>query len=457
MKLLEKIIEYGLYLFIFLLPWQTRWMWHLGELNKEYWEYGTMSLYMTDIVLIGLLVLGIVWYFKETRYKVQDMRNKIRKMSNIWYLISGILLISFLSIYWAPQKSLGLYASFKLLEGIGLFVLVSKIKFNWLKLAWLFVGSATLQSILAIWQFSRQSVFSSKWLGMAAQSPEILGASVVENSFGRWLRAYGSLPHPNILAGFLVIGLLILIGLFLNHELRIKNHEFKNKFFNNLIVKQFIIFVCYALLLSALFFTFSRGAWIGFLFGFLGLLFFGFKKNLRVSQLASLLAVTLITIIVLSSIFWPILSTRLMGAERLEIKSTEERITSYKEAAVLIKRDWHKGVGIGNYTLGIHNQVNPHLRSWAYQPVHNVYLLVFAELGIVGLIVWLLLIGTVFYRIIRFRVSEIRYKSWFFVFSSILGSIFVIFFFDHYFWTLHFGIMLFWLCLGLWSKQVSLL
>ena len=72
MKLLKKTIEYIFYLFIFLLPWQTRWMWHLGELNKGHWEYGTMSLYGTDMILTVLLALGIIWYFKSQKWGVRN-------------------------------------------------------------------------------------------------------------------------------------------------------------------------------------------------------------------------------------------------------------------------------------------------------------------------------------------------------------------------------------------------
>ena len=59
---LQKIIEYGFYLFLFILPWQTRWIIVPGEINEGYFEYGTYSLYGSDILLIILLFLA-GWYF----------------------------------------------------------------------------------------------------------------------------------------------------------------------------------------------------------------------------------------------------------------------------------------------------------------------------------------------------------------------------------------------------------
>jgi len=52
LKTINKTIEYGLYLLVFLLPIQTRWIIKLGES-----EYGTVSLYGTDVLLILFSIL----------------------------------------------------------------------------------------------------------------------------------------------------------------------------------------------------------------------------------------------------------------------------------------------------------------------------------------------------------------------------------------------------------------
>ena len=77
-KKLNKIIEYGLYLLVFLLPIQTRWIIKAGELN----EYGTISLYGTDILLIILAVLFIVAKFQILN-KIQNSKFKILFISSL--------------------------------------------------------------------------------------------------------------------------------------------------------------------------------------------------------------------------------------------------------------------------------------------------------------------------------------------------------------------------------------
>ena len=57
---IRAAIEYGLYLLVFLLPIQTRWIIKEGSINGGHWEYGTISLYGTDILLILLVFLFFV-------------------------------------------------------------------------------------------------------------------------------------------------------------------------------------------------------------------------------------------------------------------------------------------------------------------------------------------------------------------------------------------------------------
>ena len=55
-----KIIEYLFYFFIFLLPWQTRWIFHDSLIGGEIYEYGRLSLYGFDVVFIILLFCHLI-------------------------------------------------------------------------------------------------------------------------------------------------------------------------------------------------------------------------------------------------------------------------------------------------------------------------------------------------------------------------------------------------------------
>lgn len=405
-----KIGRIFFYVLIFLLPWQTRWIFR--EATLEYWR---MSLSAVDI-LFSLILLSSL-FIKQ-------------KISSHFYSIFIFALAAFFSIYWASDKEIAFYAWGKLVEGIILFYLFFKLGINRLKAIIIFIFAGVLQSILAIWQFVQQNILANKWLGMAAHAPEVFGDQVVEGAFGRILRSYGSLPHPNILAGFLVVCLIFLFWL------AKQAHQEYQKIF---------LYLSGFFLTTGLFFTFSRAGWLAFFVlttthCLRRLIKYLIKKPPRASVVA--LSFFSLSIFILLAFFnWPIVLTRIKSETRLEIKSNQERTAGYQEAWQIIKKYWPTGVGIGNYTV--------YTKS---QPVHNLYVLVAAELGIFGLLLFLALL------LLNLRGWTSSNLEGSLLEGSLLeGSLlfegflpfFVLTLFDHYFWSLHFGILLFWLFLAL--------
>jgi len=49
-------------LFVFLIPWQARWISSIGKINGREWEYGTQSLYATEI-LLGVILVAVIAKF----------------------------------------------------------------------------------------------------------------------------------------------------------------------------------------------------------------------------------------------------------------------------------------------------------------------------------------------------------------------------------------------------------
>ena len=103
-----------------------------------------------------------------------------------------------------------------------------------------------------------------------------------------------------------------------------------------------------------------------------------------------------------------------------------------------------KDEGGKNYFLEAKKQ------AWAYQPVHNVFLLVWAEIGIVGLLGFLGLLGYLGWSALKRFWKEEDYIS-----LPLLLALVIIMMFDHWLWSLHFGVLWFWLILGLIVKQKS--
>jgi O-antigen ligase len=433
-KKVEKILEWGIYLWIFLLPWQTRLIIEQGMLKKDLWEYGTVSLYAVDILLIILFILRMMTGRDSKTYSAPTGRNV-----SIWPLAVGLLVVSFISIYWARDSYVSLYGVVKVAEGILLYRLISSSKYSLEKAGIAFVASAVVQSVISILQFTMQKTVSSKWLGMASHESFVSGTSVVETATNRFLRAYGSLPHPNILAGFLAVGIIILLGFYLH-----KKTSF-NKYILGLL----------AILIAGLYFSFSRAGWLGVLIAIIYFLATAIyqSKNWR-TEIAKIVGVIAVVFIMLTMIYPETLSTRIVSTARLEQKSFSDRATYFQQATDLLEENWLHGVGINNYTLAVKDSVDSGLPGKDYQPVHNVYLLVFTELGFFGLVIFLAIILSVVVNTWQ-EFSKSNTNIWVIVYAGIFGIMLVLFLFDHYFWTLSAGIMLFWLVLGLWQKAVK--
>lgn len=420
---MNYFIEYIFYALFFLLPWQTHYVLKENFINGGHWEYGSYLFYAIDAILIILFALSFFY-----------QKNKIENNKSIPYiaLLSLYALISFLSLYWALNQELAWYAWLRLL-GIFIFLfLLAKINLNFKYLSWALVSAGFIQAVLGIVQFFTQQVVANKWFGIAYHDPSILGDQVIENSTGRWLRAYGAFPHPNILAGFLVVCLILAIYLYLQETKK---------------TKELLIILIAFVILCGLFFTFSRtafaGLFIGLLLIFLCIHYFQNKFQHKFLQIILILFCIFTVLVGVNS---TIITGRFSLNNRLEQKSISQRVDYIDNSLSIIKQYWPTGVGIGNYTQAVRDLVNSSLENYDYQPVHNIYLLVFAETGVFSLAVIILLIILTFQKIQFYKLESI-------VLISIVLLFLVIGCFDHYLFTLNAGLLLFWLPIGLLNKE----
>ncbi|MFH0840861.1 MAG: O-antigen ligase family protein [bacterium] len=443
----------GIYLLAFLLPWQTRYIFKYGELNSGVWEYGTIALYAIDILILVLLVLTIIIKLKEKTF-ISDFKKKH------WIPIAGIFVISLFSVASAINMELAWYSIARLFIGIGVFYLIaSNYYISKAKILFSFMLGAAIQGILAFWQFLAQNSFSSKWLGMAMHSAGDLGVSVIQATNPitgvdeRWLRAYGSLDHPNMLGGLLALGLLAAAYLIIKRvkemDETIKQNEAHLFIYTFLDRYRSIIYGFLIVITAGLMFSFSRSAWIAFGVGLLIMIFMyvgSFKKVLGV--LLPIIAV----VGFLGYQYYYLATARADVNSNLEYKSVTERIDYMQNTWGILQKKFILGVGPGNYGLAVHKYINDKETNWYYQPVHNVFLLVTTEIGIFGIIffIWLLLITI----ISNIKKMMIKSDDFFPLLNVILIiSMATIMFFDHWLWSLHFGIILFWFIMGLTMKR----
>lgn len=424
-------------LFLFLLPWQTRWIFRPAEIGGAHWEYGTIGIYATELLFLIIILL--------------DVKKLIIQFARIvhWRWVGGAFLaFVFLSMAWSASPLVTFFATLHLLEAaLLIFILASLPSGSFGMFASAFVLGAVVQAGLGLAQIALQWVHPSTVLGIALHDPIVAGTAVVETVGGRFLRAYGGLPHPNILGGYLTVAVLVLISLI---------REVRNR------TLWVILLLGAAILLGALFLTFSRSAWIALGVGVVAAAVTMYLRSRvefhdpvvrwRIGSLA-LLAVCILA--VFGFAFRDVVIARWSGAGRLETISREERLHGVRDAWELVRARPIVGWGAGMFTRVLADQT-PGKPAWTYQPVHSVPLLVLAELGAVGIIVLLVALFGLWRLLVRWwyigsRDSRIRSAA---LAGAVLGML-TIAIFDHYLWSLYAGNMLAGVTLGFLLNQAQ--
>lgn len=429
-----NLAKYTYFLFIISLffPLRKVFFSNSAYLTGAYSDFTSFSLYLSDILILTTWGLVLI-----SRGGAREMAHHVVK--NIKWLIFWLIL----AILWHFKENSGLnwyfllkYAELIVAYETTVYIFSNfSVKQQFFKIFLLF---STIESLLALIQFWLQKSIGIKLLGETLLSPHILGVAKIVSGGTRYIRGYGTFPHPNLLAAFLLVSVLLLIFF-------IQRSETKKSIITYLI----LLFIN----ILGLTVTFSRGAFLAFgigllvYFGSLIIKSFNNEAHITLKQLR-LTIFTLITSIILAFIiFWPFILTRATFSDQALIDRKE-----YNQIGIqMIKDKPIFGWGIGESVLHMEQYSKTRLESWQKQPIHNYFLLSAAELGIPGALtlLWIFLShlwGLI--KKIKKGFSPILYSL-----IAILVSALVLMLFDHYFYTLQQTQMLLWISLGIISAE----
>ncbi len=204
-------------------------------------------------------------------------------------------------------------------------------------------------------------------------------------------RVSGTFGHPNNLAGYLVMLILLNLALLLAPIAR---------------ETKLVLGLTLVLIGTALILTFSRGGWLALSFAgmfTLYLCFLRWSRHKALSLLSSL--VVLLVFVVTTVAFIAPLRQRLFLED---YGAAESRIPMTWVALNIIYHHPWLGIGLGNYIFAAPDyDITPEGISYEFpRPVHNEFLLIAAEQGLPALGLFLVIF---FYIVIRlFRLSQSR-------------------------------------------------
>ncbi len=421
-----------------------------------------LSLSRLPGIIFGKLILGLKAGSVKSMGRMQlaptssdtPLEVGVSRPKLVWWSLIGLVIWGGISILWAREQAAAFWGWARLLEGLGLAGLSAfytrRYGPKWA--AWALALSGAVQGGVALDQFIEgQAVSIISWPRLyAVGEPDSSVIGVGPEQY--LLRAYGTFSHPNLLGGFLVISLLAALWLIWNEARKWR----------------WLAGIAAMLSATGLALSFSRSAWVGLLVAAGGgfLLWLNRARPLPSAQYSSKRAarraleqtpptsflrrnvgwLLLITAALFAiALFVPGVQSRLFGLNQpLEQRSIEERV-GYAETALQIFSSspvW--GVGLNNFTVV---QVAQHPVIESVWPVHNVPLLIAAEMGLIGLAFWLMLPLALALEGWRYFIRRQNWTGW----AAACLALLVISQFDHYLWSLPQGQFLFFAVFGIWS------
>jgi len=344
-------------------------------------DYLSPTIYLTDVIV--LLIIIIFFITKKIR-----LNGKLVK-----WLIGLMIFVGTWLLLIKENPILLFYNLVKLAEMVLLGLIVAKTvtKRDFPQVIKVLNLALIIQTALALYQVIVEKS-SGLWIigerSFSIQTPGI--AKFVAINGLQLLRGYGTFPHPNVLAGFSLVVLVLNITMLMWKK-----------------PKKLWWISGTALSLSAIFLSFSLLAW--------GLALFLIVFSLRKIYLYPLLITN----------YWLLITF-------LTDESVTRRLELLKIAWQLFKTSPIFGIGLGNFIPKM-----PALSDQVYfwQPVHNIFALVGVETGIIGLGV----LGWLIYKILQKK--SILYTLCFIILVTGL--------FDHYWLTLQQGRLLLAIIIGL--------
>jgi hypothetical protein len=396
----------------------------IGEFPHEriYFTYTDAIFFLAD----GLVLLAVVFWLAVKAVRFQRLAVSDQRLAFYFLLFTFLLL----SAVWSRDWRTSFYVSLHILLVFLFLLSLRDWSGAWRSILFGFCAALSIQFMTGIVGFLRQTTAFLAPLGLnwpGTLDPSVRGAVIVELPGGEaFLRAYGTLPHPNILGGFVLILLLGPLAFFMRKEKP-----------NNLALLLLIPGI------SLLALTFSRSAWLA-LIVFSSVLIWKSKYFDR-RRLAIALMVMALSFAATLFPYWELVQARTVSTtSHSEEFSFIGRAWLNGEAIRMIREYPLTGVGIGSFILELARRAG---EGYVVEPAHNVFLLAGAELGIPGLLLVMAL--TVSFAVRLFKTQNPRVI----LAGATLAGLGIISLFDHYIWTLAPGRLMLGLALGLFVGQ----
>lgn len=447
MKRLQTLQQILICYLIFLLPFNIRHIFNFDQIKGilGFREHISYSIYLIDILFIIIFLISLTRVVHFCLKSENGLKRFYKRHnSNIKLLSGAFILILFITASFANNPNPAFYNAARVAEAI-IFGLIAQSNFKKSKQTFtcsvhMLITSGIIQGFLAIWQFVHQKSMGLYILGESHLGVDIPGIAKFQFEGEKFIRAYGTFPHANVLSAFLLLTLAAALWFAKN-----KKGELK---------RPFVFLIGFLLIFFGIVFSYSRsglatasGLLILFFLFNTSLISGFFKKIYNKIHIPYYLRRSFGLVLFFGTLFlaYNLVFPRMCLNCQGDVNPFERREFYNHLAYHSIAKYPIWGVGPGNIIFHLDELCleATDLKPWQYQPIHNLFLLITAETGLIGLMIFLLLL---------FAAISPSLKTLKQILTNPLQLVFVAFlcmsFFDHYFWTLPQGQFMFWTALA---------
>jgi O-antigen ligase len=419
-------------------------------LGKHFWpdfsfvsgiriDYLSPIIYFTDVLIILMFSSFVIRKicFENSKFKtlIPNLNFKFQKK---FFIVGFILLFLSVNIILAQRPLLSFYGFIKLIEFSFLAWYLSKTirsRLQFEQIALLFALNSIFESLIAVFQYLNQGSLNGifYFFGERTFTGTTPGIANADIGGALILRPYATFPHPNVLAGYLLVAMVFVWSFLLRSNAR---------------WMQIVGVVSLILSSIALLLTFGR---VAILLWILLVLFIFGRMLVRVVGTIRARVIAGAFIIVGLAVIGMLPLTHEIALRFLETSLSDESVT---ERAELLNSSWKMiqqhsliGVGLDNFIPALAPLQKPMPLGLYLQPVHNIFVLVLSETGIIGfgLFIWLIVLTSQRINKLDLGVKNVLFTLFFIV--VVTGM------FDHYWLTLQQGQLLLTTIFGLsWAK-----
>ncbi len=327
-------------------------------------DYLAPTIYFIDILSLPLILVVLSKYIHQLGHiRMWILKNKL--------IVSSVIILVAFNFIFSLSKPIWLYNFVRLIQFAFLFLFFREYgnkKNIYSSVVWgLFLG-ACLELVLSLLQLSLRHSLQGGWYYLGERYFTIFTPGIAKAYFmgKEFLRPYGTFSHPNSLGGF-----YLLVYAFILTQKKI----------NNITLKRALLFLTSALVLI----SFSRTAIA--VYALINLLYF--LRNGVSCKTCFLAKITVA--------FFLILFTLGISGD---LNSFQKRTDFFEKSLSIIAQKPFSGTGMGAYLIAQHNYPQK-FSTFFEQPVHNIFLLAVAQLGIPLMFIFIVLIIKSFKACIR--------------------------------------------------------